>query len=152
MNFSKRILPALAILAGLAAGCSSDKSTEPNPQPVQGKITAVAAGITGQNGNVLAVTAYDADWSPGSSSPVIAGFMVNITSDDFSFTQNLRTVDAQAAGGYSSADRVFEPRTYSVVFFVAAPGNPPQYFAEVRVAVNGDMTVTAPGWTDWVHP
>ncbi len=132
--------------------CSNDKSIEPELQPVKGKITATAMGITGQNGNVYAVMSYDSDWFPGSDSPVIAGIIGTITSDDFSFTQNLHPVDAQAQGGYSSEDMLFEPKTYSVVFFVAAPGNPPQYFSEVRVAVDDDVTATAPNWTNWVHP
>jgi hypothetical protein len=154
MNFSKRFLPVFVLTVLFVTQCTKEKSTEPEsrPQPVKGKITAAATGITGQNGYVLAVMAYDSDWSPGSDSPVIAGFMVNISSNDFSFTQNLHLVDAQAPGGYSLEDKVFEPKTYSVVFFVAAPGNPPQYFSEVRVAVNGDVAASAPDWAGWVHP
>ncbi|MBN1895839.1 hypothetical protein JW906_15230 [bacterium] len=143
----------IAVMAVLfAAGCSDKKSTDPEPQPVSGKITATASGITGQNGSVFAVMAYDSDWFPGSEEPVIAGFMTNITSDDFSFTEALHSVDSQAQGGYNSEEKSFEPRTYSVVFYVAAPGNPPQHFAEVRIAVNGDVTAAAPAWSSWAHP
>jgi hypothetical protein len=152
MKFSKKFLPVVLFVMGIFAACSGDKTTEPKPQPVQGRITASVAGIAGQNGKVLVITAFNDDWFPGSESPVIAGFMTNITSDDFSVTQVLHPADSQAPGGYSAADMVFEPKTYSVVFFVAAPGNPPESFSEVRIAVNGDVTATAPAWASWVHP
>jgi hypothetical protein len=150
MNLQKRFPLVLVFMFLFVCSCSNNKSTE--PQPVSGKITATAAGITGQNGNVYAVSAYDSDWFPGSEAPVIAGFMVNITNDNFSSTQNLLAVDNQAPSGLSSEDMLFEPGTYSVVFFVATLGNPPQHFAEVRVTVNGDVTANAPNWSSWAHP
>jgi|GEM_PF-1494939 hypothetical protein len=152
MNLLKRIVSVLVISVLVLPGCSEKKSTNPEPEAVAGTITAIASGIAGQNGSVFAVMAYDSDWFPGSESPVIAGFMTNITSDDFSFTEALHPVDSQAPGGYTSDDKSFEPRTYSVVFYVAPPGNPPQHFTELRVTVNGDMTATAPAWSSWTHP
>lgn len=150
MNILKRLLPVLMLTIFFIFNCSKNNSTE--SQPVNGKITANATGITGQNGNIYAVSAFDSDWSPGSDSPTIAGIMGTITSDNYSFTQNLKAVDDQSPGGLSADDMVFEPKTYSVVFFVAAPGNPPQHFAEVRMEVNGDVIATAPDWASWAHP
>jgi hypothetical protein len=151
MNFLKRILPVLVSMALTGVMCTKKNSTEPEPEPVQGKITAVAAGIAGQNGNVYSVMVYESDWAPGSTATVVAGILAPITGDDFSLTQKLHPVDPQSPGGYSSEDKVFEPKTYSVVFFVSPQGSAPQHFAEVRVAVNGDVTATAPIWADWVH-
>jgi len=150
MNILKRLLPLLTLTVFFVFTCSKNNSTE--SLPVNGKITASATGIAGQNGNIYAVSAFDSDWFPGSNSPTIAGIMGTITSDNYSFTQNLKAVDDQALGGLSADDMVFEPKTYSVVFFVAAPGNPPQHFAEVRMEVNGDVTATAPDWASWAHP
>jgi len=150
MNLLKRLLPVLMLTVFFICNCSKDNSTE--SQPVNGKITASATGITGQNGNIYAVSAYDSDWSPGSNSPTIAGIMGTITSDNFSFTQNLKAVDDQSPGGLSPEDMSFEPRTYSVVFYVAALGSPPQHYTEVRMEVNGDVAATAPDWANWAHP
>ena len=156
MSLIKALLPVLAVLLVAlvtACGSSDSKSTSPTPQPSPGKITAIATGITGQTGKTYAVAALDYDWRPGASEPAVGGIMGTISSDDFSFTSVLRITDAQGnlTGNIAQEEKVFEPKTYSVVFFVADPGSPPQYLAEVRISVNGDVRATAPRWVDWVH-
>jgi hypothetical protein len=151
MNLFRRLSAVLVIAVMSLVMCSKDNSVNPKPEPFQGKISAVTPGVTGQNGNILAVMVYDADWAPGSNIPVVAGLLATITNDDFSLTQNLHPVDSQSPGGYSTEEKLFEPKTYSVVFFVAPPGSAPQHFTELRVTVNGNVTATAPGWANWTH-
>ena len=152
---TKLLSLALAVvLVTLVGGCgsSSSKSTSPAPQPSSGLMTVTAAGIVGQNGNIYSVAVYDYDWSPGASGPAVGGVIGTISSNDFSFTAVLRVADSQGNPAAATEEKVFEPKTYSVVFFVSVPARPPQYFAEVRVSVNGDVTATAPRWANWTHP
>jgi Rrf2 family cysteine metabolism transcriptional repressor len=150
MNCFNKWLPVLIGLALMGGGCSDKKSTDPTPDAEPGKITATASGITGQNGSTYLVAVYVADWFPGSTDTVTAGFMTNISSDSFSSTEILHSMNSQWTP--SAEEKVFDPGTYSVVFFVAAPGSPPQYFTEIRLKVNGDVTATAPAWANWTHP
>jgi hypothetical protein len=116
-------------------------------EPVPGKITAIASGITGQDGKILAVGAFDFDWSPGISDPGFAGYRTEITGDSFSSSEVLLTLDDQ--GRTTANDALLDPGTYSVVFVVSAVNTPPEYYVEVRVRVDGDMNATAPAWADW---
>jgi hypothetical protein len=81
----------------------------------------------------------------------VAGLTGTITSDDFSFSEVLRTANSQSAGGQSPEDYLFTPGIYSVVFFIATQNSPPQVFSEVRVTVKGDVEVKAPAWSTWTH-
>ena len=95
------------------------------------------------------VAAFAYDWQPGATDSAVAGYRTVVSADNFSSTEVLHASDAQ--WDISEEEKVFEPGTYSVVFFVALPDNPPQFFAEVRSEVNGDITVTAPAWENWVR-
>jgi hypothetical protein len=148
MAASKHLLALAAVLFLLGGGCGDDGG--PAPVPVPGKITASAGGILGQTGNVYSVVTFAADWYPGATFPAVAGILQTISSDNYSLASALHEVDT--GGNPTSADKTFDPGTYSVVFFVSAPGSPPSHFAEVRVSVNGDVTATAPAWSGWVHP
>jgi hypothetical protein len=140
----------LAVAIAVSVGCSSDKSTSPGSNAVRGRITARATGITSQNGNTYSVVVYAYDWSPGATGPSVASIRQMITGDNFASTAVLDSVDSQ--GTPTLVEKVFDPGTYSVVFFVSPPGSPPQHFAELRVAVDGDKTVDAPAWAQWIHP
>ena len=139
---------AFAVLAMVLNSCG-DKSSDSN-QPAPGKITASASGIVAQNGNTFAVMAYDYDWQPGATELAIAGVMGIINSNPYSFSSVLYAADT--LGMPTNAERVFDPAIYSVVFFISAPGMPPQHYVEVRSAVNGNITVPAPTWANWIHP
>ncbi len=143
------VLPMILLVA--CGGSSDNKTATPVPQAQAGKITAVASGITGQNGKTYAVAAYDYDWAPGAAGPAIGGAMGIINSDNFSFSEVLRTVDQGGNFTLTAEEKTFGPGTYSVVFYVSEQGKPPQYFAEKRVTVNGDVTATAQKWSDWTH-
>jgi hypothetical protein len=150
MNYFKLLFPAIVVMAVINWGCTEKKNTNPTAPTDPGKITATASGITGQNGSTYMVVAYAYDWQPGAQDSAMAGFLTNISGDNFSSTQILHSMNSQWT--ISAEEKVFEPGTYSVVFFVAPPGSPPQYFAEIRLQVNGDMTATAPAWANWTHP
>ena len=143
-----RATAVLLVLLGIVAGCSRDKSV--GPEPSRGKITAKADGIQGQSGNLYSVSVYAYDWFPGAETPAIAGVRATIPSDVYSPADTMRTLDAN--GTPTAEPKVFDPASYSVVFFVSVPGFPPRYFAEVRAIVDGDITATAPAWSGWVQP
>ena len=150
MRHFPKWLPVWMGLALLGGGCSEKKSTNPSESAEPGKITATAAGITGQNGSTYMVVVYVSNWQPGSTDTVSAGFMTNISSNSFSSTEILHAMNSHYTP--SADEKVFDPGTYSVVFFVAPPGSPPQYFTEIRLQVDGDVTATAPAWANWTHP
>jgi hypothetical protein len=150
MRCIKLLLSAAVAAAVFSLGCSDKKSTNPTPSPTRGKITAAASGITGQNGSTYMAVVYAIDWYPGATDTAIAGFRANISVDNFSSTEILHSMNSQ--WNITAEEKVFEPGTYSVVFFVAPPNSPPQYFAEIRQQVNGDVTATAPAWANWTHP
>jgi hypothetical protein len=114
---------------------------------IPGTITATASSVKGQNGNTLSVGVYDFDWSPGAANTFVGLIYVPITSDDFSSTVVVTGVGAD--GSPTEQPASFQPGTYSVVFFVSPPNSPPSSFAEVRVSVAGDVTVSAPAWGSW---
>jgi hypothetical protein len=132
----------------LVPGCSKSKDNS-GSSPVHGKITVSAVGITGQINNIFSVAAYPYDWYPGAAGAPVARIIKSIGSDDYSVTAVLDSLDA--LGNTTAVEKIFDPGEYSVVFFVSVPANPPSHYAEVRVTVNGNMTVTAPVWTSWVH-
>lgn len=148
------LLISLLSACGSANGASPTVATTPAQATTQaasgpGKITVQATGIAGRNGSSYSVSAFDYDWQPGATGPAIGGTMGLITSDDFTINGTIQTIDA--SGKTLSEDKVFDSKTYSVVFFVMPPGSPPKDFAEVRVTVKGDTTATAPKWVSWAH-
>lgn len=145
MRTCLRLLWCCLIILPVVAGCSCDDQT--SPAAVRGKITAKAGGISGQSDKVYSVVACDYDWSPGAPPDAIAGFHVTITSNDYSSTAVLDSLDAN--GGPTGVQKTFEPGNYSVVFFVSPQGSSPQYFAEVRLELKGNSTVSAPTWGQW---
>jgi hypothetical protein len=138
----------LLVVAMLVSACDGDNGADPDSQPVAGKITAIASGIAGQDGKTLGVGAYDYDWRPGSPAIGIAGHRTRITGDNFASSEVLLTLDDQRE--MAADEKVFDPGTYSVVFYIVAGDAPPEAWAEVRVVVDGDVNATAPAWADWV--
>ncbi|MFC2027748.1 hypothetical protein ACFLU3_03565 [Chloroflexota bacterium] len=145
MKTLKKSLVFLLVVVMLVCACDSDSDSD--SQPVPGKITAIASGVAGQDGKVLAVGAFDYDWKPGSSDFGIAGYRTQITGDSFSLSDVLRKLDDR--GDNTDDEEVFDPGIYSVVFVISTVNTPPEYFVEVRVEVDGDVNATAPAWTDW---
>lgn len=145
------VIVVLLVTLVTACGSSSGNATTSASQSQQGKITAKASGIKGQNGKIFAAAAYNYDWTPGATGPAVAGLVGPITSDNFSFTDILNQLNAWGDPSTSTADMIFDPGTYSVVFYVSAPGGAPQYFAKLRVTVKGDVTATAPNWSSWTR-
>jgi predicted HTH transcriptional regulator len=143
------LLTAFVVIAVISWGCSEKKNTNPIAPTNPGKITATASGIAGQNGSTYLVAVCAYDWYPGATDTAVAGFMTNISNDSFSSTEILHSMNSQL--NISVEETVFEPGTYSVVFLVSPPDSPPQYFMEVRLRVNGDVTATAPAWINWTH-
>jgi len=127
---------------------SCDNSTDSGSPAVSGKITAKAAGIQGQNGNTYSVAAYDYDWYPGATGLPVGLILTLISDNNFSSTEALHPFNVE--WNITSEEKVFDAKTYSVVFFVSKPDAPPQIFAEVRVSVNGDVIANAPAWSKWV--
>ena len=143
----KRLLTILLMSVVLIYG-SCDNSTDSGSPAVSGKITAKAAGIQGQNGNIYSVAAYDYDWYPGATGLAVGLIRTTISDSNFSSTEALHPFDTD--GNTISEEKVFDAKTYSIVFFVSAPNVPPQFYAEVRVSVNGDVIANAPAWSNWV--
>lgn len=141
---------AVIALWPLGTGCSKSKDDSGSATPVKGKITVSASGILNQNKNILSVAAYPFDWYPGATGAAIAGYQKKIDSDDFSMTAVLDSLDA--AGITTNVEKILDPGDYSVVFYVSAPATPPNHYAEVRVTVNGNMSVNAPAWASWIVP
>lgn len=135
----------LGLLAGF--GCSGGSDVDA-PTPEAGTITAGASGITGQAGKMYYIAAFDYDWQPGATEPSVATRSGSVTDDDFSFEVVLYELDQY--GQPTMTEKAFEPGVYSVVFFVGASG-PPEYFVEVFVDVDGDVTAHAPAWGTWTH-
>lgn len=94
---------------------------------------------------------YDFDWYPGvpndPDSGIVGVIGSEITTDSFSFTALIQSVDPE--GNPTGEAMVFDPGIYSVVFYVGPAGSAPEYFAEIRATVDGDITVTAPAWGSW---
>ena len=110
---------------------------------------AAAENISGQSGNTLAVAVFDFDWYPGASWDPKALCRTMIESEDFDFAAGVESLDSE--GNPTGQAKVLDPGTYSVVFFVGPPGSAPQHFVEVRAAVDGNITVSAPDWKSWEH-
>ena len=146
MKILKVILVFLLVIMMLVVACDEDNGTDSDSQPVPGKITAIASGINGQDGKGIRVGAFDYNWSPGGTDVPMAGYMEEITGDDFSSSGVLLTFDDQ--GEMTADEMIFDPGTYSVVFIIFS-GGPPEYFVEVRVEVDGDVEAVAPSWADW---
>ena len=149
MQIVKKSLVVLLVVMMLVCACDSDNGTDSESQPIPGKITAIASGIHGQDGKGIRVGAFDYNWSPGGSDIPMAGYMKEITGDNFSSSGVLLAFDDQSK---TTADEmIFNPGTYSVVFLIYS-GGPPEYFVEVRVEVDGDVDAVAPAWDDWNKP
>ncbi len=114
-----------------------------------GTITVKASGISGQSGKVYAVVVYAYDWSPGATVPPVGSARGIIDADPFSVT--VAAGEPEAPVGPGGKAKVFAGGTYSVVFFVSSGNSPPEYFAEIRAAVDGDTVVDAPSWQSWTH-
>ena len=150
MKIIKKSLVFLLVIMMLVCACDSENGTDnvtvPDSQPIPGKITAIASGINGQDGKGIMVGAFDYDWSPGSSDLGMAGYMAEITGDNFLSSDVLRIFDDQ--GKATDDEMIFDPGTYSIVFIIFS-GGPPEYLAEVRVEVDGDVEAVAPSWSKW---
>jgi hypothetical protein len=132
---------------GLLA-CSDDGgSTQPPPEP--GRVTVEIEAIPGQVGKVVAIMAYSFDWAPGAQEPAVAALGASIAEENFTFTGTLEALNEN--GQPTGQPKVFDSGVYSVVFFVSDPDQPPSAYAEIRASVDGDITVTAPVWTEWQH-
>ncbi len=150
MKILKISLVFLLVIMMLMCACGDeDNGTDSDNPPAPGKITGIVSGITGQDGKAIRVGAFDYDWSPGGLDDPMAGYVKEITGDNFSSSGVLLTFDDQ---GKTTADEmIFDPGTYSVVFIIFS-GGPPEYFVEVRVEVDGNVSATAPSLADWAHP
>ena len=140
----------VVMLVGLACGGNGSPGSTAPPTTgaaIPGSITATVSSVEGQNGSTLSVGVYDFDWSPGAPNTFVGLVYAPITSDDFSSSVVVTGVGAD--GSPTQEPAIFQPGTYSVVFFVSPPGSAPEFFSEIRATVAGDMTVSAPAWGSW---
>ncbi len=142
-------LAGLVVLACLCLSCGSDKKSTP-AEPKPGTITAIASAITGQSGKYFAVSVFDFDWYPGAPNNPIGIIRVQIADNDYSANGVVESIDQ--GGDPIGEPKIFDTGAYSVVFFVGAPDSAPEFFAEIRVIVDGNVTAAAPAWAAWSHP
>lgn len=138
---------AVGVDAGEDAPAPGDAAM---PQP--GKITVSATGITGhQNDGFLLLISVSPAGQPQTT---LGTSCTMLTSDPFSLPagsiiQGLEPQDdnpCQPSGG----DKQFDPGDYDVVFAVIKGGEQvPERSAKVTATVDGDITVSAPDYTDW---
>ena len=142
-------LSTLLVLGCLGLSCGGDDDSSPiAPQP--GTITASATSIQGQNGKYFAVGVFDFDWYPGGPNNPQGVIRASIPGDDYSPSLVVEAIDQN--GDPTGEAKTFAGGAYSGVFFVGQPNSAPESFAEVRAAVDGNITVSAPAWAAWQHP
>jgi hypothetical protein len=142
------LLGCLAL--GCITGCDRDGYREIVPQ-TPGTITAAAQHVTGRQGDILSIGVWGPgiDWVPGTDADLAVSTAVRvIDSADYSVTHTMTELDPER--GETVLAKAFEPGDYSLVFFAAESGQPPDRFAEVRVHVNGDLSAVAPAWDRWL--
>jgi hypothetical protein len=105
--------------------------------------------VLDQNGKLLMVGVFPYDWQPGAEDPPVALLSQWIDSADFSYESTADSVSDN--GAPTGTDAILEPGVYSIVFFVIPQGTPPEYYAEVRSGVDGNISVSAPAWENWIH-
>ena len=122
------------------------------PQP--GTITVNASGITGhQNDGYLILVAVQ---PAGDFRTTLGSLCALITSDPFTLpdtvVQGLEPGDpnpCETSGG----DKIFDPGDYDVYFQLLQGGQQmPEKTAKVVATVDGDITVSAPAFTEWRGP
>lgn len=130
-------------LAG--AGCGPDDSAAPTGGTGSpGTVTVTASGITGVQGKVLVMFAYE---GATPSAPPTSGLCVQIATDPFAMSDTIRD---HKPGGMNPCDletaaKTFAPGTYTLAIQVFAGGaQTPEKCARTTVNVDGNQTVASP--------
>ncbi len=137
------------LLIFVTIGCGDDPPFQIVPQE-PGTLTAIARQVPDRQGDIFSIGVWGPgiDWAPGMDAELtVSAARWIIDSDDFSISHTMTEIGVDRND--TGIAKAFEPGDYSVVFFVGDDGAAPDRFAEVRVHVNGDLTVDAPDWSGW---